>query len=103
MPRTVLVADDSSTMRRVVEITFSGEDFRVVATSNAEEAIQRAREVRPDVVLADATMPGMTGYDLCRAVRGDQGLRAVPVVILSSLQFPYDDARGREAGATDFI
>ncbi|MBI2892081.1 MAG: response regulator [Deltaproteobacteria bacterium] len=101
MSKTLLVADDSATMRRVVEMTFAGEDVRVVGVPSGEAALAKARELHPDVVLADAVMTGMSGYDLCRAIKGDAGLRTTPVIVMASQHAPFDEALGRDVGADD--
>lgn len=101
MSKTLLVADDSTTMRRVVEMTFAGEDVRVIGVPSGEAALAKARELRPDVVLADAVMTGMSGYDLCRAIKGDASLRSTPVIVMASQHAPFDEALGRDVGADD--
>jgi methylmalonyl-CoA mutase cobalamin-binding subunit len=69
MPRTILLADDSVTIQKVVELTFLDEDFRVVSFGNGSDAIARLAELRPDVVFADVHMPGADGYEVCAAAR----------------------------------
>ena len=101
MAKTLLVADDSATMRRVVELTFAGEEVQVVTAPSGEAALQKAREVRPDVVLADAQMGAMSGYELCRALKADGSLRAIPVIVMASQHTPYDESLGRDVGADD--
>ncbi len=98
MPKTLLAVDDSVTMRKVVEMTFAGEDIRVVALSSADEALAHVRKEKPDVVLADASMEGTNGYDLCRKLKDE--FQTIPVIILASpKQNPYDAAKGQAAGA----
>ncbi len=99
MPKHILCADDSVTMQKVVAITFAHTDFQVQAARSADEALSLARQHRPDLILADAVMPGKTGYDLCHALKSDAALRAVPVVILCGNSQPFDEARGRQVGA----
>src|SRR5947209_13453899 len=103
MPKQILLVDDSVTIQRVVELTFAHEaDYKVTAAKSADEGLQRARDIRPDIVLADAGMAGQnlkTGYDLCAAMRGDPALASVPVLILTGNFAPYDEARGSKAGA----
>lgn len=101
MAKTLLVADDSATMRRVVEMTFAGEDVQVVTAPSGETALQKARDIKPDVILADAQMGSMSGYDLCRAVKADANLRGASVIVMSSQHAPYDEALGRDVGADD--
>src|SRR5579871_2602068 len=99
MAKRNLIADDSATIQRAFAMTFAGEDVSIAAARSADEGLALARQARPDLIIADGAMPGRTGYDLCTQVRADGGLRGVPVYILASSQQPYDEARGRSAGA----
>ena len=101
MPRQILLADDSATIARMVQIAFAHEDYQVAVARGADDALARARSHRPDVVLVDhglAGHSGRSGYDLCADLRA-AGLRDVPVLILTSNFAPYDEARGQKAGA----
>jgi CheY-like chemotaxis protein len=90
MPKTLLLADDSVTIQKVVAIVFAGEDYRITAVDNGEDALARARESRPDIVLADAVMPRMNGYELCQALKADPQLADVPVLLLTGTFEPFD-------------
>lgn len=103
MPKQILLVDDSVTIHRVVELTFAHEDYKVTAVKNVDDGLSKARELRPDIVLADAGMPGKTGYDLCAALRADGQLASVPCLILTGNFSPYDDARGSKAGADGYV
>jgi len=99
MGKTLLLADDSVTMQKVVGITFANEDIDLVTVDNGDAALERSREVRPDVVLADVGMPGLNGYELCAALKGDPTLQEVRVILLTGTFDTYDEARAREVGA----
>ncbi|MCC6993928.1 MAG: response regulator [Deltaproteobacteria bacterium] len=101
MPKHILVADDSVTIQRVVTITFAGDEFSLASAKSADEALTLAQGHRPDLVIADSVMPGRSGYDLCQAIKAAMG--NVPVLILASQGAPYDEARGRAAGADGFM
>ena len=101
MTTTLLAVDDSKTMRKVLEITFAGEDYRTVLAGNSAEALQKLKSEKPAVALVDAQLGEENGYDLCQAIK--QASPGVAVVILSSKQRPYDRARGTGAGADDFM
>ena len=66
MTRRILLADDSVTIQKVIELTFMDEDYEVVAVSNGDEAVASLDSARPDVVIADVHMPGANGYEVCR-------------------------------------
>src|SRR5215470_12148807 len=103
MPKHILCADDSVTIQKVVSITFAHTDYQVTGARSADEALALAQRQRPDLVLADALMPGRTGYDLCQALKSDPALRGVPVVILCGNSQAYDEARGKQVGADAFL
>ncbi len=100
MSTTLLAVDDSATMRKVLEITFSGEEFRVVTADSPDAALKKARSERPGLILVDVTLPGQDGYALCKTFKAE--MPNVPVVILSSKQGPYDAAKGSAAGADEY-
>ena len=99
MPKTLLVVDDSATMRKVFELTFAGEDVAVVGHDGSESVMARARDARPAVAVVDVGLGQTTGYDVCRNLKRDAALGGVPVVLLYSEQSPLDEGRAREAGA----
>jgi len=103
MPRHILVADDSATIQRVVQIAFAREDVRLTQTRSVDEALAAARRDRPDVVLADASLEGKTGYDLCAQIKSDQSLRGVPVIILAGIAAPWDENKGKNVGADGHV
>jgi len=95
--KIVLCVDDSATMQMVADITFRGTDFTYVGARSVDEALQKAKAGKPAVVLADAAMPGKTGYDLCQEIKAS--MPDVPVVILVGNGAPYDAAKGTAVGA----
>lgn len=103
MSARILVADDSVTIQKVVELTFSKEDFTLIQARNGEEALRKAKEVRPDLILLDLVMPDKNGYDVCIALRADPMLRAVPIILLAGTFESFDQQRGTQAGANDFV
>src|SRR5262245_30820479 len=105
MPKHILCADDSATIQKVVAITFGQTDFQLTFARNVDEAVTLARGPGKswDLVLADAVMPGKSGYDLCLALKSDPALRKVPVVILCGNSSPYDDLQGKAAGVDGHI
>lgn len=97
MPRSLLIADDSVTIRRVVELAFSDTDVRVDSAGSGAEAIEKIAALKPDLVLADVVMPEPSGYDVCRAVKTSG--RPVPVLLLAGTFEPFDPERARGCGA----
>jgi CheY-like chemotaxis protein len=97
MSRTILLADDSVTIQKVVELTFLDEGYAVVAVGNGSDAAARLDEVRPDLVIADVHMPGLNGYDLCKRAKGWRA--QTPVLLLVGTFEPFDKGQFAESGA----
>jgi CheY-like chemotaxis protein len=95
----LLLADDSVTIQRVIELTFSGEDVQVLAVNDGEQAIARIPLERPDVVLADIGMPRKGGYEVSAFVKGRPDLAHIPVLLLAGAFEPVDQARAEQVGA----
>jgi DNA-binding response OmpR family regulator len=97
MAKTILLADDSPTIRKIVELTFSGSDLRIEAVGSGEEALRLLDEVEIDLVLADVVMPEPSGYEICRAVKSSP--RPVPVLLLAGTFEPFDAELAERCGA----
>ncbi|PYR43706.1 MAG: hypothetical protein DMF93_02415 [Acidobacteria bacterium] len=96
---TLLLADDSVTIQRVIELTFADEDVQVVAVSDGDQAIERLEAATPpDIVLADIGMPGKNGYEVAQYIRQSPKLSHIPVVLLTGAFEPVDQALAAEAG-----
>jgi DNA-binding response OmpR family regulator len=100
VPKTLLAVDDSATMRKVLEITFGGEDFRVVTADGATTALSRLGE-EPVAAVIDTSLGSDDGYALAKEMRARDGRLAL--VIMASRYSPYDANRGRDAGVDDYI
>lgn len=93
MRRKILLADDSITIQKVVNLTFSDEGIDVVTVGNGELAINKLPDVRPDLVLADVWMPGRDGYELCEYVKTHPEYKHLPVLLLVGAFEPFDKVR----------
>ena len=101
MASTLLAVDDSVTMRKVLEITFTGPDFRVVTANSPDAALQKLKSDKPDVVISDLSLDPVNGYDLCKAIK--KAAPGTPVLLLSSKQNAFDAAKGTAAQADDHM
>jgi CheY-like chemotaxis protein len=101
--RKLLLADDSAAVQKVVELTFADEGMEVFSVGDGQSALDKLEHLTPDVVLADAFMPGLNGYELCRSMKGDQRFAQIPVMLLISSFAPFDEAEAQRAGADDII
>jgi CheY-like chemotaxis protein len=98
VPHTLLLADDSVTIQRVIELTFADEDVQVVAVGDGDQAIERLEASPPDIVLADIGMPGKNGYEVAQYMKQSPRLAHIPVLLLTGAFEPVDQARVAEAG-----
>ena len=103
IPPTLLLADDSLTIQRVVALTFADQPVRVVVAKDGQDAINRMATDRPDLVLADTNMPCVDGYELARWVRQQPHLSAVPVLLLAGSTDPVDEQRLHDSGANGVL
>ena len=101
--RTLLLADDSVTIQRVIALTFANEDFRVISVSDGQQAIDRITAQRPDIVLAGTALPNGDGYDVSQFVRSQPGMADLPVVLLTGAFESVDEERFRACGASGTI
>jgi CheY-like chemotaxis protein len=103
MAKKLLLADDSQTIQRVVDIVLGPEGFKVTSYGNGEDALKAVESVMPDVILADIEMPGLTGYQLCEKVKSAPNTHHIPVILLAGAFEPFDEDQMKSAGADDYI
>ena len=99
----ILLADDSVTIQRVVELTFAGQGLKVVSVSDGHQALEYLSTERPAVALVSATLPKVNGFDVARAVRNRANLRELPVLLLAGAFDTIDETDAREAGAAGVL
>lgn len=99
----ILIVEDSVTMRKVMEMTFEGEDAQLLAVESGELALQQGRDFNPDVAFVDASLPGIDGYEVTRAIKADPQLSRTAVILMASQHRPLDAARASEVGADGHI
>jgi CheY-like chemotaxis protein len=100
---TILIADDSTTIRKVVQSVLGAAGHTVVGATQGREALELARGRRPDLVLCDVLMPELTGYEVAEALRRDPALRGVPIVLLFGAFEPFDEDRAARCGASGHL
>lgn len=98
MPHKLLLADDSVTIQRVIELTFADEDVQVIAVGDGKQAIEQVQRERPDIVLADVGMPERDGYEVAAFIKGTSELAHIPVLLLTGAFEPIDEARAKSVG-----
>ncbi len=101
--RKLLLADDSVTIQKVVNLTFADEGIEVISVGDGDSAMLKVAEISPDLIMADVNMPGLTGYEICERIRADENLRNTPVILLVGSFEPFDEAEAKRVGADDFL
>lgn len=99
----ILLVDDSVTVQKIITLTFSDEGVDVMTVDNGEEAINRLQYMRPALVMADVSIPGKNGYDICAYIKGHPELKHIPVILLVPGFETYDAERGRFVGADHYL
>ncbi|KAA3646174.1 MAG: response regulator [Chloroflexi bacterium] len=99
----ILIAEDERDIRDLITFTLRFAGHEVIATTNGEEAYEKAQEVLPDLILMDVRMPRMTGYEACKRIKEHEELKDTPVVFLSAKGQESEVQAGLEAGAEEYI
>ncbi|MBL8187016.1 MAG: response regulator, partial [Acidobacteria bacterium] len=99
----ILLADDSVTVQKIITLTFSDEGVDVVTVNNGDEAISRLQYMRPALVMADVSIPGKNGYQICEYVKNHPDMKDTPVVLLVPAFEPFDEERARRIGADQHL
>ena len=102
-PKTVLIAEDERVLRALIRAALGDTQLRFIEASNGTEALARAREELPDVLLLDVRMSGLDGYAVCRALKADARTAGIKVVMLTARAQRRDRDRGIESGADAYI
>src|SRR6266542_3011342 len=103
MPKKILLADDSLTIQKVVELTLAGADYELTCVSNGQKALASLEHSRPDLILADVVMPEKNGYEVCEAVKSNPATARIPVVLLSGTFEPFDRDRAERLGCDAIV
>ncbi len=103
MSKKILLADDSLTIQKVAELTFSGSGYELVCVSNGQKALEKIAAEKPDLIFADVVMPEKNGYEVCEAVKGNPATARIPVVLLSGAFEPFDRERAERIGCDTIV
>lgn len=103
MPKNMIVADDSMVIQKSIGITFAQEDITITFVGNGDEALTKAKQIKPDIILADVSMPQKNGYEVCENLKNDPQLQGIPVLLLAGAHEPFDQARADTVGAAGHV
>jgi len=101
--KVILLVDDDLTLREMYEERLKAEGFEIVQANNGEEALSRAKEVKPNVIMLDIMMPKINGFDVLKELKSDPELKDIPVIMLTALIQEVDRIQGKKLGAFDYI
>ena len=101
--RTILVVDDSATVRKLISGKLEKCGHEVVCAIDGVDALEKLKEFSPDLILLDINMPRMDGYQVCKMIRGNEAMKDLPIVMISGKDGFFDKVRGRMAGTTGYI
>ena len=100
---TILVAEDERDIRELIVFTLQLSGFNVVEVPNGQEAVQKAQEIKPDLILLDVRMPKMTGYEACEVLKAEEKTKNIPIVFLSAKGQEAEVNAGLELGAEEYF
>lgn len=103
MPKKIMVVDDEPYIARVIKFKLEQEGYTVISANDGQSGLQKIKEEKPDLVLLDVMMPGLSGYEVCQKIKEDAELAGIPVVILTAKGQERDREQGLTMGASDYI
>ncbi|NJC96473.1 MAG: two-component system response regulator [Anaerolineales bacterium] len=103
MNSTVLIVDDEYAGRQTLESVLEGEGYNIEMAENGFQALEKVRELLPDVIILDVMMPGMTGFEVCEKIRNDPLVAEIPIIVLTALDDRESLLKALKAGADDFV
>jgi len=101
--KVILLVDDDLTLREMYDERLKAEGFDIIQASNGEEAMRKARESKPSIILLDIMMPKVNGFDVLKDLKADPDLKDIPVIVLTALIQDVDRVQGKKLGAADYI
>lgn len=103
MAKRVLVADDDENIRELILVTLEDEGFEVFSAKDGNEAVAKAKQVKPDLVILDVMMPGKVGYQVCEEIRKDPATKKAYVIFLSARGTSVAETAGKDSGGDEFM
>jgi DNA-binding response OmpR family regulator len=103
VPHTIVVAEDQQHIRALIEYKLKNSGYNVISVSDGASALEKTREVKPDLVLLDVMMPLMTGFEVLAALKQDPATKQIPVLMVTAQSREEEIVKGLELGADDYI
>lgn len=103
MEKKILIVDDEVYILHILDFSLGAEGYEVITAADGEEAIEKAKTEKPDLVVLDIMMPKVDGFEACRRLKADAATREIPVILLTAKGREVDRRMGMEVGADDYI
>jgi DNA-binding response OmpR family regulator len=103
MPQTILVAEDQHTILNLIQFKLKNSGFNVIVVEDGLSALEKAKTIRPDMILLDVMMPLMTGFEVLAALKKETATKDIPVLIITAQTREEEVIKGLELGADDYI
>lgn len=103
MSKKILIADDEDNIRELVMISLEDEGFSLYEAVDGNEAVRKAKEIKPDLVILDVMMPGKIGYDVCEEIKSNPETSQTFVIFLSARGNPLAERTGKSKGGDDYM
>ena len=103
MPKKILIADDEDNIRELVRVSLEDEGFELYEARDGNEAVEKARQIKPDLIVLDVMMPGKVGYQVCEELKSDPATSHVFVLFLSARGRPVAEMTGKMTGGDEFM
>jgi len=103
MKKKVLIVEDDPTISQPVEALLGLSGYETHLAADGRDAVYKARDVKPDIILLDVVLPVLNGFDVCKLLREDPATKAIPVIMLTSLSQVGDAEKAFDMGATDYL
>jgi two-component system alkaline phosphatase synthesis response regulator PhoP len=101
--KVILLVDDDLTLREMYDERLKAEGFSIIQANNGEEALQKAKDNKPNIILLDIMMPKINGFDVLKELKGNDDTKSIPVIVLTALIQDVDKLQGMKLGAADYI
>ena len=101
--RKILVVDDERYILHILDFSLGSEGYEVITAGDGEQAVERTKSEKPDLIVMDIMMPKMDGFEACKLIKSDPDTREIPVIMLTAKGREIDKNRGMEAGADEYL
>lgn len=99
----ILIVDDDNLLRRILSDRLSFKGYEISTAIDGEDGLQKAKLIKPDLIITDVMMPKMDGFELCKKIREDEIIKSIPVIILTSRDQTADKIKGLKIGGDDYL